>query len=108
MVRNYVRKTERGKVPEDIMLRAVLQVKEHERSIRAVSQEYGIPRKTLGRYCKKFKNTTEASQPRSTEADEPLPQTTAADQNPQPEGVQMSNANERPFSRFGYNKRFQV
>lgn len=77
MVRNYKRKTERGKVPEETMLKAVLEVKYKKRSVRAVSQEFGIPRKTLGRYCEKFKAPTEPPmpiQPKSSET-EPLPQT---------------------------------
>lgn len=57
MVRNYKRKTERGKVSEETMLLAVAEVKKNKRSVRSVSDEFGIPRKTLGRYCDKFEST---------------------------------------------------
>ena len=51
MVRNYVCKTQRGKVSEKTMLLAVMQVTQYKRSVREVSKEFNIPRKTLGRYC---------------------------------------------------------
>ena len=51
MARNNVCKTQRGKVSEETMLLAVMQVIQHKRSVREVSKEFNIPRKTLGRYC---------------------------------------------------------
>ena len=33
------------------MLLAVMQVTQYKRSVRGVSKEFNIPRKTLGRYC---------------------------------------------------------
>ena len=49
MVRSYVCKTQRGKVSEETMVLAVMQVNQHKRSVREVSKEFNIPRKTLGR-----------------------------------------------------------
>lgn len=106
-------------VSEDTMIRAVLEVKEKERSVRAVSEEFGIPRKTLGRYCAKYKQTL--SQPtqsiESQEAEtEPQPsiesqeaeteaQPMLLDQNPQPGGVlQILNAEKKPWDKFDYDK----
>ena len=51
MVRNYVCKTQRGKVSEETMLLAVMQVTQYKRSVREVSKEFNIPCKALGRYC---------------------------------------------------------
>lgn len=57
MVRNYKKKTERGTVSEETMLLAVAEVNTSERSVRSVSEQFRIPRKTLGRYCTKFECT---------------------------------------------------
>lgn len=57
MVRNYKRKTDRGQIPKDTILLAISEVNTKKRSVRSVSEEFGIPRKTLGRYCKKYEGT---------------------------------------------------
>lgn len=56
MVRNYLKKTDRGNVSEETMMLAVKEVKENKRSVRSVSEQFGIPRKTLGRYCDKYES----------------------------------------------------
>nr|CAD7458318.1 unnamed protein product [Timema tahoe] len=54
MVRTYKKKTTRGEVPADSMKAAVLAVKVEHRSIRGAAQDFGIPFRTLARYCAKY------------------------------------------------------
>lgn len=54
MVRNYVRKTERGSFGRSSILDAVKEVRRGNSSVRKVAREYGINYQTLGRYCKKI------------------------------------------------------
>lgn len=94
-------------VSEETMLKAVLEVKEKERSVRAVSEEFGISRKTLGRYCAKFKTSCQPTQQTETEPQSPQP--IALDEIPQPGGVpKIFNTGKKPWDKFGYDKRFQV
>jgi len=53
MVRKQERKTNRGKTPLDIILRARV-MKIHNLSIRQVALEFNINYCTLSRYCKKI------------------------------------------------------
>ena len=54
MVRSYKRKTGRASTPADIMLRAAKRVKCEHNSIRRVARDFGVPFRTLARYCKKI------------------------------------------------------
>ncbi|GBO10263.1 hypothetical protein AVEN_84129-1 [Araneus ventricosus] len=54
MVRYYVRKSDRGNASSETMKVAILEVKLNKKSIRGVSQQYGIHRNTLTRYCNKY------------------------------------------------------
>lgn len=56
MVRNYKRKSDRGRVSEDVMKRAVKMVLNEKHSRKSVSDDFSIPIKTLSRYCKKYIN----------------------------------------------------
>ncbi|CAG4946558.1 unnamed protein product [Parnassius apollo] len=47
MVRNYVRKTDRGTYPKEKLLEAVERVKNGDLSAYRASIEYGIPRATI-------------------------------------------------------------
>lgn len=53
-MRNYKKKTNRGETSKEIILAAVKEVAENQRSIRPVAEEYGINFMTLQRYVKKF------------------------------------------------------
>lgn len=56
MVRNPKRKTARASKPPDIVLRAIKEVKDENRSIRATATKYDIPFSSLARYCAKIPN----------------------------------------------------
>lgn len=53
-MRTYKKKTQRGKTPPDVMLRAVRAVKKEKRSLSQTSRDFEIPIMTLRRYCNKF------------------------------------------------------
>lgn len=56
MVRHRQRKTDKGKVPDDVMRAAVRAVLNDKRSIRKVSEEFEIKKSTLARYVMKSKH----------------------------------------------------
>ncbi|KAG5898634.1 hypothetical protein JTB14_021008 [Gonioctena quinquepunctata] len=51
MVRNPKRKSTRASQPHEIVLRAIKEVKQEKRSIRATAAKYDIPFRSLARYC---------------------------------------------------------
>lgn len=53
MVRKYIRKTERGNISRDIMLRAAKEVFVNGRSRSSVAQDYNIPIRNFQRFCRK-------------------------------------------------------
>lgn len=53
MVRTYNRKTEKGKTPLDVMIRAAKEVLINNRSRRSVAKDFGIPDRSLTRFCSK-------------------------------------------------------
>lgn len=59
MVRNYKRKTDKGRTPEDVMNRAVKMVLNDKCSRKSVSDDFNIPVKTLSRYFKKYINNSD-------------------------------------------------
>lgn len=56
MVRNYKRKTDRGKTPPDVLKQAAESVSEQRYSIRMAAEAYNINFMTLFRYVKKLKS----------------------------------------------------
>lgn len=64
MPRIYKKKTDRGTVSHDAMLNAVRQVVEHGRSIRAVSNETGIPKSSLQRKVTQYSKSVNPEQER--------------------------------------------
>lgn len=52
-MRTYHRKTERGKTPPDVILRAVKEVQDTKSPVREIAKAYGIPHVTLRRYVLK-------------------------------------------------------
>lgn len=54
MVRNPKRKSSRASQPHDIVLRAIKEVRQEKRSIRATAMKYDIPFRSLARYCAKI------------------------------------------------------
>ncbi|KAJ8964234.1 hypothetical protein NQ314_005063 [Rhamnusium bicolor] len=58
-MRTYKRKTDKGKTPPDVMLRAVQMVINEGRSVNSVAKDFTIPQKTLDRYVKKARTQNE-------------------------------------------------
>ena len=52
-MRTYHRKTERGKTPPDIIIKAVNEVQDTKAPVREVAKTYGIPHVTFRRYILK-------------------------------------------------------
>ncbi|KAI9555040.1 hypothetical protein GHT06_020337 [Daphnia sinensis] len=61
-MRNYVRKTDRGKTPSDVIERAIDVVLTEERGITEVGELFQIPRRSLARYVDKKKNELSSKQ----------------------------------------------
>jgi hypothetical protein len=55
MVRNYQRKTDRGKWSEEKMMQAVLEVTNNRMGSKRAAESFGVPQTTLERKVKKFK-----------------------------------------------------
>ena len=122
MVRNYVCKTQRGKVSEEIMLLAVMQVTQYKRSVREVSKEFNIPCKILGRYCipkdhllhlmLRFKHECQAF-PSSSNNDiicefDVNAKINESDKVTTVRDLSSGKSDKKPWNKFGYAKRFQV
>lgn len=56
MVRNYQRKTDRGKWSEEDMMKAVLEVVNNRMGCKRAAESFGLPQTTLERKVKKFKS----------------------------------------------------
>ena len=54
-MRNYIRKTDRVKVPSDLVEKAVAIALDEEKSVTSVANLFDIPRRSLTRYVKKKK-----------------------------------------------------
>ena len=127
MIRNYVCKTQRGKVSEETVLLAVMQVTQYKRSLREVSKEFNIPRKTLGRYCIAKRSPSTSNSSVQTEAihecqafpliskndiicefyvnakiNKSVKVTKVRDL------LSSDKSDKKPWNKFGYAKRFQV
>ncbi|KAI9555005.1 hypothetical protein GHT06_020297 [Daphnia sinensis] len=61
-MRNYVRKTDRGKTPCEVIERAIDVVLTEERGITEVGELFQIPRRSLARYVDKKKNELSSKQ----------------------------------------------
>ncbi|KAI9555000.1 hypothetical protein GHT06_020291 [Daphnia sinensis] len=61
-MRNYVRKTDRGKTPSEVIERAIDVVLTEERGITEVGELFQIPRRSLARYVDKKKNELSSKQ----------------------------------------------
>jgi hypothetical protein len=57
-MRNYVRKSDRGNAPVDIIERAVDMVLKEGRKITSVGKQFNIPRRSLRRYIENQKKDT--------------------------------------------------
>lgn len=55
IMRNYIRKTQRGKTPVDVFERAANEVLVNKKSLRTVAADFEINHMTLQRFCKKQK-----------------------------------------------------
>ncbi|CAH2003296.1 unnamed protein product [Acanthoscelides obtectus] len=55
IIRNYIRKTGRGKTPVDVFERAANEVLVNKKSLRTVAADFEINHMTLQRFCKKQK-----------------------------------------------------
>lgn len=55
-MRNYTRKTNRAATPKKVVMMAVKGVVEDGNSYNAMSSTYKIPKRSLVRYCKQYKN----------------------------------------------------
>ncbi|CAI9730278.1 Hypothetical predicted protein [Octopus vulgaris] len=53
MVRHYKRKSEKSILPQDVIKQAIQQVRTRVISLREASRTFGIPLKSLSRYCTK-------------------------------------------------------
>jgi len=58
MVRTYIKKTDRGQVPEDVFRQAADEVTSNQNSLRKAAEKYDINFMTLQRYIKKNQNQT--------------------------------------------------
>ncbi|KAK4018749.1 hypothetical protein OUZ56_000794 [Daphnia magna] len=61
-MRNYVRKTDRGKTPSEVIERAIDVVLTEGRGITEVGEMFQIPRRSLARYVDKNKNVLPCKQ----------------------------------------------
>ncbi|CAI9736460.1 XP_036364214.1uncharacterized protein LOC118765797 [Octopus vulgaris] len=53
MVRHYNRESERATLPQDVIQQAIQQIRARVISLREASRTFGIPLKSLSRYCTK-------------------------------------------------------
>ena len=61
MVRNYIRKTDKGRVPGEILKRAYELIESTNKSVRSAAEQFNIPRSTLRDYIKRCKDGNESS-----------------------------------------------
>jgi transposase-like protein len=55
-MRNYIRKTNRASIPKNTVIEAVKQVVEHDNSYNVISRSYNIPKRSLIRYCRQYRD----------------------------------------------------